>query len=334
MPDDDRPDHHTARGFRNPAGNPHGRPTRRTLWRFLMRRLADRRRPPAVPEGHALAEPEARAGLDRLAGADSLTWLGHASFLIRLAGKTIISDPYLTDWAGPVRGTGPKRLVPAGIGLANLPPIDALILSHNHYDHLDGWAIRAMPGKDRMKVIVPLGLGRYFTRLGYAHVAEVDWYQAVDLGPVAITALPALHWSKRTPFDRNRSLWASFSIRSADHHLWFAGDTGYGPIFEQLGQSHGPFDTVLVPIGAYEPRAIMRAHHTTPEEAVQVARDMGARTMVAMHWGTVVLTDEPPFEPPARFRAAATAAGYDETRAWLMKIGETRPLTSGWPANY
>ncbi len=334
MSDDDRPDHHTPRGFRNPAGNPHGRPTRRTMWRFLMRRIADRRRPPPVPDGHALAEPAALAGLDRLAGADSLTWLGHASFLIRLAGKTIISDPYLTDWAGPIRGTGPKRLVPAGIGLANLPPIDVLVLSHNHYDHLDGWAIRAMPGKDRMKVIVPLGLGRYFTRLGYRDVAEVDWYDAVDLGPVTITALPALHWSKRTPFDRNRSLWASFALRSAEHRLWFAGDTGYGPIFEQLGLSHGPFDTVLVPIGAYEPRAIMRAHHTTPEQAVQVARDMGAHTMVAMHWGTVVLTDEPPFEPPARFRAAATAAGYDETRAWLMKIGETRPLADGWPANY
>ncbi len=334
MSDSDRPTHHTPRGFRNPPGADHAIPTRGSLWRFLMRRLADRRRRPAVPDGHVLGEPAALAGLERLAGAHSLTWLGHASFLIRLGGKTMISDPYLTDWAGPVRGTGPKRLVPAGIGLANLPPIDALILSHNHYDHLDGWAIRAMPGKDRITVIVPLGLGRYFTRRGYRDVREVDWYHSVDLGPVAITALPALHWSKRTPFDRNRSLWASFSIRSADHHLWFAGDTGYGTIFEQLGRSHGPFDTVLVPIGAYEPADIMRPHHTTPEEAVQVARDMRAHTMVAMHWGTVVLTDEPAFEPPGRFRAAATAAGYDEDRAWLMKIGETRRLAGGWPSNY
>ena len=215
MADDDPPDHHAPRGFRNPPGSHPGGTARGSMWRFLMRRLADRRRRPGVPDGHALAEGDALAGLAGLDGADGLTWLGHASFLIRLAGKTIITDPYLTDWAGPVRGTGPKRLVAAGIGLANLPPIDVLVLSHNHYDHLDSWAIRALPGKQRMVVIVPLGLGRYFTRRGYRDVREVDWYHAVDLGQVAITALPALHWSKRTPFDRNRSLWVSFSVASA-----------------------------------------------------------------------------------------------------------------------
>ena len=328
-----RPAHHTSRGFRNPPGEPNPSRPRGSFLRFLLRRMGDRRRRPAVPDGHALAEHEALAELARHDGVDSLTWLGHAAFLIRLAGKTIISDPYLTDWAGPMRGTGPKRLVPAGIGIANLPPIDVLVLSHNHYDHLDGWAIRALPGKDRMTVIVPLGLGRYFTRLGYLDVREVDWFQSVELDRLAITALPALHWSKRTPFDRNRTLWASFAIRSDDHCLWFAGDTGYGPMFQELGRAYGPFDTALVPIGAYEPQAIMRAHHTTPEEAVQVARDLQAATVVAMHWGTVVLTDEPAFEPPGRFRAAAAEAGYDEDRAWLMKIGETRRLVHAWPSN-
>ena len=163
--------------------------------------------------------------------------------------------------------------------------------------------------------------------------AELDWHESLDLEGLKVTALPAVHWSKRTPFDRNRSLWASFALTSERQRVWFAGDTGYGPVFAELGRTYGPFDLALLPIGAYAPREIMAAHHATPEEAIRIGREMRAETLVAMHWGTVVLTDEHPFEPPERFRRAAEAAGLAPDRAWLMQIGETRPLTSRWPAN-
>jgi len=327
------PAHHTKRGFRNPPGSPVHAHKSAEYWRFIWRRLLLARAAAAVPEGHMLAHAETVAGLAEHAELDSLTWLGHASFLIRTGGKTILVDPYLGEFASPVRGMGPKRFAPAALASGQLPPIDLLIVSHNHYDHLCAATIRNLPGKERMTVAVPLGLGRFFRRRGYINVHELDWYDDLQLDGLQVTALPAVHWSKRTPFDRNRTLWASFAIKSRAHRLWFAGDTGYGPVFGDMGRDYGPFDLAMVPIGAYAPRSIMGRHHATPEEAVKIGRDMRADRLVAMHWGTVVLTDEHPFEPPGRFRAAADQAGLRPDQAWLMRIGETRALPPGWPAN-
>ncbi|HUN50193.1 MAG TPA: MBL fold metallo-hydrolase [Candidatus Sulfotelmatobacter sp.] len=328
------PSHHTARGFRNPPGSPERRHDAAAYWRFVRRRILQRQVLPAVPSGHVLPAAEAADGLARHAGAPaSLTWLGHAAFLLRLGGKNVLLDPYLGDFASPIGGLGPRRFVPAAIPPERLPPIDVLIVSHNHYDHLCAATLRVLPGKDRMQVIVPLGLARFFRRRGFAKVVELDWRQGFAVDGLHVTALPAVHWSKRTPFNRNRTLWASFALKTERHRVWFAGDTGYGPIFGDLGRDYGPFDLALVPIGAYAPRDIMAAHHATPEEAVRIGRDMRADRLVAMHWGTIVLTDEPPFEPPERFRAAAAAAGYAPDQAWLMRIGETRPLAPRWPAN-
>jgi L-ascorbate metabolism protein UlaG (beta-lactamase superfamily) len=328
-----QPSHHTERGFRNPPGSPEQRATAADYWRFVWRRILQRQHAPTVPEGHVLKPAEAAAGLIRHAEGPSLTWLGHAAFLLRIGGKAILLDPYLGDFASPLDGFGPKRFVPPAFTPAELPPIDALIVSHNHYDHLCAATLRALPGKDRLQVIVPLGLAPFFHRLGYGRVAELDWHGRFELDGLTITALPAVHWSKRGLFDRNRTLWASFALSTARHRVWFAGDTGYDPVFAELGRDYGPFDLALIPIAAYAPRAIMAAHHATPEEAVRIGREMRADTLVAIHWGTVILTDEPPFEPPVRFRAAAAAAGYDEDHAWLMRIGETRPLVPRWPAN-
>jgi L-ascorbate metabolism protein UlaG (beta-lactamase superfamily) len=320
------PWHHTAEGFRNPPGSP-GRGGDFGDWStFFLRRLAAREEI-VVPAGHVLPEPEAVDGvLNRRSDRDRLTWLGHASFLLRLDGVTILTDPYLGTYASPLPPLGPQRFAPPGLPVERLPPIDLLLLSHNHYDHLDLPTLETLPGKDRVQVVVPLGLSGYFRERGYRHVKELDWYQAQTSLGLEITALPAIHFSKRTLFDRNRTLWTGYAIQGRARRVYFAGDTAYGSVFQTLRQSLAPFDLGLLPIGAYEPRALMQGSHVTPEEAVQIAQELRVARIVGMHWGTIRLTDEPPFEPPGRFRAAAATAGYGEDAAWVMRIGETREL--------
>ncbi|HQQ75823.1 MAG TPA: MBL fold metallo-hydrolase, partial [Thermoanaerobaculia bacterium] len=266
------------------------------------------------------------------AGPESLTWLGHACFLVRTGGFSILTDPFLSDYASPVSGLGPKRYVPPGLATEDLPDIDVVLLSHNHYDHLDGTSVEKISLKVRGErvAVVPTGLGPFFASRRYSDVRELGWGEGTLLrkssSSVSLSCLPSIHFSGRTPFDRNETLWCSWKIVSPTLSLYFAGDTGYGPVFADLGRQHGPFDVALLPIGAYEPASIMRPVHLNPEEAVAAGRDLGASKLVAMHWGTIVLTDEPPFEPPARFRSAARAAGYPDERAWVMRIGETREI--------
>ena len=217
------------------------------------------------------------------------------------------------------------RFAPPGLPVGELPPIDVVVLSHNHYDHLDARTIEALPGKERVVAAVPAGLGAFFRRRGYRDVRELHWWEETRVGDdFILAALPSNHFSGRTPFDRNATLWASWAIASRTRKVFFAGDTGYGPVFAEIGRRIGPFDLALVPIGAYEPSSIMRPVHCTPEEAVSLGRDVAGATLVAMHWGSIVLTDEPAFEPPGRFRAAASRAGIPDRRAWVMRIGETR----------
>ncbi len=329
-----KPRHHTPTGFRKPQGSPRPahRPTFGERMAFLWRRIVLPDRPEAVPEGHVLGRQAALAGLAENGSRESVTWLGHASFLIRVAGKAILTDPYLTEYASPLGSLGPCRLVPPGLAIADLPPIDVLIVSHNHYDHLDGATIEALPGKQRMVVLAPLRLGAFFRQRGYADVRELDWHQRVDLDDVAVTALPAVHWSRRGFRDINRTLWMGAMIESPRNRVYFSGDTGYGPLFAELGARYGPFDVALVPIGGYLPASIMQSNHVNPEEAVRLGLDLSAGVLIAHHWGTVILTDEPPFEPPQHFRAAGRAAGLDEQRLWVMAIGETRPLPGRRPA--
>jgi L-ascorbate metabolism protein UlaG (beta-lactamase superfamily) len=322
----DRPWHHTAGGFRNPPGSPAPGGDAGAWRRFFWRRFASRGEV-ALPDGHVLPQAEALDGVvNRRGDGDRLTWLGHASFLLRLDGRTVLTDPYLSDYASPLPPLGPKRFAPPGLPVERLPRVDLLLLSHSHYDHLDLPTIAALADKERALVVVPLGLGRYFAARGYPRVQELDWYQELTHGDLRITALPAIHFSKRTPFDRNRTLWTGYALQGRTRRVYFAGDTAYGPVFQELGRDLAPFDLALLPIGAYEPRLLMQGSHATPEEALQIARDLHVRRIVGMHWGTIRLTDEPPFEPPVRFRAAATAVGYGEAEAWVMRIGETRAL--------
>jgi L-ascorbate metabolism protein UlaG (beta-lactamase superfamily) len=319
--------------FRNPAGSPAQTAGPSDFIPFFFRRAVSR--PPTVPEGHVVPAAEAAAAL-AAAGPESLTWLGHSSFLIRTGGLTLLTDPFLSDYASPVPGLGPMRYVPPGLLVEDLPDVDVVLLSHNHYDHLDARSVEKISSKVKgaAAAVVPSGLGPFFASRGYSDVHELGWGEGTLLenssssssssSSITLSCLPAIHFSGRTPFDRNATLWCSWSIVSPTLRLFFAGDTGYGPVFADLGRTHGPFDVALLPIGAYEPASIMRPVHLNPEEAVAAGRDLRASTLVAMHWGTVVLTDEPPFEPPVRFRAAARAAGYPDERAWVMKVGETR----------
>ena len=170
-----------------------------------------------------------------------------------------------------------------------------MVLSHNHYDHLDARTIEALPGKGHIVAAVPAGLGGFFRRRGYRDVRELRWWEETRVGDRLhpLRRCPRIHFSGRTPFDRNATLWASWAIASRTRKVFFAGDTGYGPVFGEIGRRIGPFDLALVPIGAYEPSSIMRPVHCNPEEAVSLGRDVGAATLVAMHWGSIVLTDEP-----------------------------------------
>ncbi len=317
-----RPAHHTENGFRNPPGSPESGGDFGDWAGFFWRNA--NRNGDNLPPDHVLPRESVLKGLAR--DGDRLTWLGHASFLLRLSGKTIVTDPFLSDYASPIPPLGPKRFAPPALRARELPPIDLLLLTHNHYDHMDLPSLDALPLAPGARAVIPLGLGGYVANRGFADVVEMDWYDQVTIDGLNITSLPAIHMSKRGFFDRNRTLWTSYGLRSARQSIYVAGDTAYGPVFEQMAPTLGGFDLGLVPIGAYEPRLLMRGVHTTPEEAVAIGRDLGIRRLVAKHWGTIQLTDEPLFEPPGRFRTAAVGAGYADDDVWVMKIGETRAL--------
>ena len=315
----DRPAHHRpGGGFRNPPGSPPRRAKLRDFLKFLLWDMRRAKLPPIPPGLAASSKPDLAALAE-----SQLAWLGHACFALRLDGKLVLTDPYLSRTAGPL-GFGPKRFLPPALSAAELPRLDLIVISHNHYDHVDVAALRAYRWRAETPVVCPLGLAPLIRRLGFTQVIELDWWQDWQLGGLTITALPAVHFSGRGLFDRDRTLWASMALTSPARKVWFGGDTGYGACFAEIGQRMGPFDLALVGIGAYEPRIIMEASHATPEEAVQIARDIGAKAAVGMHWGSIMLTPEDPFEAPVRFRAAALEQQYGEANAWIMQIGEQR----------
>ena len=315
--------HRPGGGFRNPPGSPVQSATLRDFLRFLLLDMRRAKLPP-LPPGLAAPAPPDLAAL----AENELAWLGHASFAFRMAGKLVLTDPYLSRTAGPF-GLGPKRFLDAAVRAEELPKLDLIAISHNHYDHLDTRALGAYRYRRETPVVCPLGLAPLLNRQGFTDVIELDWWQDWRLGDLTITCLPAVHFSGRGLGDRNRTLWASFAFASESpgllaRKLWFGGDTAPGEVFREIGERAGPFDLALVGIGAYEPRSIMQASHATPEEAVGIARDIGAKAAVGMHWGSIMLTPEDPFEAPGRFRRAALELQYGEDNARVMQVGEVR----------
>ena len=256
--------------------------------------------------------------------APTLTWIGHATLLIQLDGLNILTDPHFSERASPIGFAGPRRLNPPGVAFEALPPIDVVVISHDHYDHLDRPTVERLAATHNPLFLVPLGLKAWFASIGIDRVRELDWWDHQSVGAVTFTLTPVQHWCARTPFDTNRRLWGGWALAGRERRVFFGGDTGYYEGFSEIGARLGPFDLALVSISAYEPPAIMRLTHTTPEEALRVYTDVRARTFVAMHWGTFDLSDEPLDEPPRRLRAAARAMNLPDDRVWVLAHGETR----------
>jgi N-acyl-phosphatidylethanolamine-hydrolysing phospholipase D len=272
--------------------------------------------------GRAGAAPQ--VDYDRVAMLEnpSLTWIGHATLLVRMDGVTFLTDPMFSERASPVSFVGPKRLVAPGVPLEELPPIDFVTLSHDHYDHTDLPSIERLARRG-VRFVAGLGMGDLVRESG-GEVVELDWGESVRMGAVRVHCVPAQHFSGRSIVGQGRRLWAGWVVEGPTRRFYHAGDTGYFDGFRALRVRFGPIDVAALPIGAYLPAEIMRFVHLDPHEAVRAGLDLGARHVVAMHWGTFDLTDEPLDEPPRRFRAAAAAANLGPEWAWVLAVGETR----------
>lgn len=255
----------------------------------------------------------------------TVTWVGHATLLVQMDHVTFLTDPIWSNTPSPVSFAGPRRFVPPGLAIEDLPPIDFVIISHNHYDHLDLPTLVALAKRDpETRFLVPLRNRELLLESGIENVEELDWGSSVQYEDVRIHCLPAQHWSKRGFGDDRKSLWSSWAVIGPERRFYFAGDTGYFDGFERIAEALGPFHLAAVPIGAYEPVQMMKQSHLNPEEAVQAAVDLRARIALAIHYGTFDLSDEPLDEPPERFRDAAEKSPLGAEGAWLLEIGETR----------
>ncbi|MEX2110339.1 MAG: MBL fold metallo-hydrolase [Gemmatimonadaceae bacterium] len=322
--------HRPGGGFRNPwaSARNHG------FLDFLKWTLVDRRKDPlrrrpeprtfprAIP---AVVSPRPEPSLS------TITWIGHSTFLLQIGGLNILLDPIWSDRASPLRFAGPRRRVPPAVDFDALPPIDAVVLSHDHYDHLDSMTVKRLA--HRYPAIVwfaPLGVGTFLRDRGAREMAECDWWDEAGVGSLKLTCVPAQHFSGRRLDNRNETLWCGWTIRSGHHSVFFAGDTGLHAEFSTIAARCGPLDVAILPIGAYEPRWFMGSVHMNPEDCLLAIAQLvegqnGTQlVMIGAHWGTFKLTDEPIDEPPIRTRANWRAAGLPDNDLWVMRHGETR----------
>src|SRR5262249_12959364 len=233
----------------------------------------------------------------------SVTWVGHSTILVRLGGVNLMTDPQWSERASPLSWAGPRRLSAPGLAFERLPRIDVVLISHDHYDHLDLATVQRLATAHDPLFLVPLGLKAWLAERGVTRVEELDWWQTREYRGLRLVCVPAQHFSQRTPWDRDRRLWASWAVIGPERRLYFGGDSGYFGGFREAGDPLGPFDLAAIAIGAYLPPAIMRFVHTTPEQAVQAAVDLRSRVLLGIHWGTFDLADEPLDEPPRRMLA-------------------------------
>jgi N-acyl-phosphatidylethanolamine-hydrolysing phospholipase D len=282
-------------------------------------------KPESLPVARAdIAVPTAAEGEVRI------TWIGHATHLIQLPGLNVLTDPMWSERASPWTWMGPRRFVPATPALEALPHIHAVLLSHDHYDHLDKRTVVRLGqrfGPD-LTWYTPLRYRDWFAALGVRNVVELDWWEERALpGGERLIAAPARHWTRRTPWGTNSRLWCSWALLCADAtwpRVYWGGDSAYASHFREIGARLGPFDACILPIGAYEPRWFMGASHMNPEEAVTAYEDLGrSGAFLPSHWGTFRLTFEDPLEPPVRVRADWEARGLDARTLYVPRHGET-----------
>ena len=324
----EKPYHHLSDGtFRNPEGSPKRNPN--IKWSYKIFNEERKKIKINFPKDHVVPRSKVIKDLKENKNNDYIAWIGHATFLIKLGNTTIITDPLFSKNTGPLI-FGPKRYVDPAINLKEVPKTHVFLLTHNHYDHLDVNAVRNFPHKDA-KVITPLKLSKYFNR--YKDVKELDWYEKVEINDkLQITLLPAVHWSKRSLFDTNKTLWGNYLIQYKDKKILFACDTGVGNIYKDLGNKYGPIDITVISIGAYNffpimPEKDKSVYHTNPEEALSLARDLKSKKVIGMHWGTVILSLEPIMEPPERFKKNAKKFGFEKEDAIVFKIGQVTKLS-------
>jgi len=309
-------------------------------WKFAALRQG-LPRPAAVPTPRVAPDLDF-IGTNAGAGASmqpAITWVGHATMLAQLGGLNLITDPVFSERVSPVGFAGPKRANAPGLALAELPHIDVVLISHNHYDHLDDASVRALNKQagGPPLFVVPLGIKAWMAKREITNVVELDWWQshrvATAGGPIEVVLTPVQHWSGRGLNDELETLWGGFAVFAPDQHLFFSGDTAYSKDFIDIREHFkarqaegGGFDIALIAVGAYEPRWFMRSQHVNPAEAVQIHRDLNAKRSVGIHWGTFELTDESLDEPPKQLAEARRAAGLPDDAFSVMALGETRRL--------
>jgi N-acyl-phosphatidylethanolamine-hydrolysing phospholipase D len=339
--------HHTPEGFRN---NYVGTVTKSLgdLLRWQLDRIRRGLPPPAT-----IPTPVQAPDLDFVNGnskagqkmTPAVTWIGHATALVQASGLNVLTDPIFSLRASPVQFLGPARAQPPGIVLADLPRIDVVLISHNHYDHLDRRSILALQGQagGAPLFLAPIGIKAWLERLGVEHAVELDWWEKHVHAGVEFHFTPAQHWSGRGFHDRNKTLWGAWTAIGKDFHWFFSGDTGYSQDFSdtrrhfadrQTETQGGGFDVALIAVGACLPRWFMQMQHVDLDEAVQVHLDLGAKCSVGVHWGTFALADDPLDQPLHELAHARTLKGVPEESFFLLPVGGTRQFARrGAPAD-
>ena len=324
--------HHTPEGFRNTAQTRHKSTGEFLRWQRERRQLDI----PAPKVDLSVVAPDLKF-IQNNSTQFAVTYIGHATVLIQISGINVMTDPHFSQRAFPVQFAGPRRWQPPGIALSDLPRIDVVLISHNHYDHLDKASVVALNRQTggAPLFLVPLGIDRWMRSIGIESSQALDWWQLHEVGDLQITFVPAQHWSRRTLSDRNETLWGGYVGRTAKtgqaagRSFYFAGDTGYGPDFVAIGERFGEIELALIPIGAYEPRWFMSDQHVNPDEAVRIHRDIKAHRSVGIHWGTFPLTDEPLDQPLADLATARAKAGVSAEEFLTLRHGQTMNLDIG-----
>lgn len=317
--------HHTADGFKNPFPGFE----EKGFGDFIQWSLIDRikGKKPDKPDSYDFPFTENDGLYLRENTKDfTVTWIGHSTLLIQIDGMNILTDPIWSDRCSPVQFAGPKRHVKPGVKLEDLPKIDAIIISHNHYDHLDRMTLEHF-GNDPM-YFVPLGIGEFLVDLDITNYEEMDWWDELTLNDLKFACVPAQHFSNRGMFDRNKTLWSGWVLKGDTQTIYFAGDTGYFPGFAEIGEKYGPITVAALPIGAYIPRWFMSPVHVSPQEAVQAFLDIKAEYFIPIHWGTFELADEPLDNPPKVLNQEIERLELNKDKFIILEHGQTKIFES------